>query len=62
MDAISTQLIRAAKKLAAEADRLTFRAPVAYVYNPLIYAWEGHEAYLRQYGNSRKRVEKRLGR
>jgi single-strand selective monofunctional uracil DNA glycosylase len=29
---------------------------VAYVYNPLDYAWAAHEAYLRRYGNDRKRV------
>ena len=29
---------------------------MAYVYNPLDYAWGGHELYLRRYGDSRKRV------
>jgi len=42
--------------LGAQADRLEFAAPVAFVYNPLIYAWDAHEAYLRRYGNSCKRV------
>src|SRR5262249_228666 len=56
MDSISAQLIRAAQKLSAEVDHLTFAAPVAYVYNPLNYAWKAHELYLRQYGNTRKRV------
>src|SRR6185295_1590641 len=26
------------------------------VYNPLAYAWKVHEAYLKRYGNSRKRI------
>jgi len=56
MDSTSAQLIRAAKALGEEADRLSFAPPVAYVYNPLNYAWQAHELYLRQYGNTRKRV------
>ncbi len=35
--------------------RLQFKAPVAFVYNPLDYAWAAHEAYLRKFGNTRKR-------
>jgi single-strand selective monofunctional uracil DNA glycosylase len=35
---------------------LKFGPPVAYVYNPLDYAWAAHEIYLRNYGNCRKRV------
>ncbi len=56
MDSTSAQLIRAAKKLGAEADRLKFAPPVAYIYNPLSYAWKGHELYLERYGNSLKKV------
>ena len=33
-----------------------FRAPVAYTYNPLEYAWAGHEAYVRRFGNGPKKV------
>ena len=56
MDSISQQLVRAAQSLRARVDRLKFGEPVAHVYNPLLYAWEAHEKYLRQYGNNRKRV------
>ena len=35
---------------------LEFAAPVAHVYNPLEYAWASHEAYLRLYGQGRKKV------
>lgn len=49
-------LIHAAKKLRDAAKQLRFGPPVAYVYNPLEYAWAAHEMYLRRYGNSRKRV------
>jgi len=56
LDSITNQLIRAAKTLGEEVDRLRFAPPVAYVYNPLHYAWGGHEEYLQRFGNSRKEV------
>ena len=46
----------AAKRLREAVAVLRFTAPVAHVYNPLIYAWRAHEMYLRRYGNGRKRV------
>jgi len=42
--------------LAAEAGALKFAPPVAFVYNPLDYAWPLHEAYLLRFGNTPKRV------
>jgi single-strand selective monofunctional uracil DNA glycosylase len=54
--ATSDLLIVAAKRLRDDVAELRFAAPVAHVYNPLIYAWRAHEIYLRRYGNSRKRV------
>jgi len=54
--ATSDLLIAAAKRLRQAVDYLRFAAPVAHVYNPLIYAWPAHEIYLRRYGDSRKRV------
>jgi single-strand selective monofunctional uracil DNA glycosylase len=35
---------------------LAFRPPVTHVYNPLVYAWAPHEAYLLKFGGTRKRV------
>jgi single-strand selective monofunctional uracil DNA glycosylase len=52
----SAALIAAAGRLRDAVDRLAFASPVAYVYNPLAYAWTPHEAYLRRYGGSAKRV------
>lgn len=52
----SRQLIAAARELSAQADRLTFAAPVTHIYNPLDYAWPAHELYLRKFGEGRKRV------
>src|SRR5207237_10118771 len=54
--ATSDSLIMAAKRLREAVAVLRFAAPVAHVYNPLIYAWRAHEMYLRRYGNGRKRV------
>jgi single-strand selective monofunctional uracil DNA glycosylase len=42
--------------LAAATDGLKFPPPVAYVYNPLDYAWAGHEAYIRKFARAPKRV------
>jgi len=50
------ELVAAARDLAAQANALRFAEPVAYVYNPLIYAWKAHEMYLRRFGASRKEV------
>jgi single-strand selective monofunctional uracil DNA glycosylase len=52
----SEQLIAAARRLSAQVGRLKFQPPITHVYNPLTYAWKAHEAYLRRFGNGRKRV------
>jgi single-strand selective monofunctional uracil DNA glycosylase len=49
-------LLRAAQELAVVTNALRFGPPVAYVYNPLDYAWPAHAAYLRRYGQPPKRV------
>ena len=53
---ISDQLVEAAKDLSRGVGQLRFAPPITHVYNPLDYAWEPHEQYLRRYGNSLKRV------
>ncbi|MCS6995456.1 MAG: single-stranded DNA-binding protein [Casimicrobiaceae bacterium] len=52
----STRLIEAARELAAAVEPLAFPLPVTHVLNPLSYAWGPHEAYLRRYGTTAKRV------
>ncbi len=42
----SRELERAAQTLSQRCDALRFGAPVAFTYNPLDYAWEGHRAFL----------------
>lgn len=43
-------LVEIAQTLGREAGALHFSAPVAYVYNPLEYAWAPHREYLGRYG------------
>ncbi|MEY4385413.1 MAG: hypothetical protein RLY20_696 [Verrucomicrobiota bacterium] len=49
-------LIAASRKLARELDTLKFPKPVAFVYNPLSYAWAPHAEYLNRYAIGKKRV------
>ena len=49
-------LLTAARDLRDCLHGLTFSAPVAYVYNPLEYAWEAHREYVEKYGRGKKRV------
>jgi single-strand selective monofunctional uracil DNA glycosylase len=53
---VSHPLVDSAKRLRDAVGRLRFAPPVSHVYNPLDYAWPAHEAYLRQYATSAKRV------
>ena len=55
-ESMSQQLIASARRLADAVDQLRFAEPVAYVYNPLRYAWGPHESYLRRFGSSRKKL------
>jgi len=50
------ELVRIARKLARDVDALRFAPPVVCVYNPLDYAAESHEEYLRRYGEGTGRV------
>ena len=62
MDAISAtpprlaRLLSAARELNRVLQRLRFASPVSHVYNPLSYAWEVYEAYLRRFAAGPKRV------
>lgn len=48
--------IAAARRLSQSVDRLRFAAPVTHIYNPLAYAWDAHEQYLRRMNPERTRV------
>lgn len=49
-------LATAAQALHRRLAALHFSPPVAHVYDPLGYAWNGHEAYLRRFGKGQRRV------
>lgn len=52
----SDKLIAVTRQLSKAVGQLEFDAPVTHVYNPLEYAWEPHESYLRRYGSGGGRV------
>lgn len=52
----SKTLVQAALDLRARLDHLRFGPPVVCIYNPLHYAWQVHEEYLRRYGSGRKEI------
>ena len=47
-------LIEISRRLAQQVDALRFSAPVAHVYNPLVYARRPHELYLERWGGGPK--------
>ena len=49
-------LLEVSRRLSQRVSALSFRTPVAYVYNPLEYARAPHEAYLKRYGKGPKRA------
>jgi single-strand selective monofunctional uracil DNA glycosylase len=50
------RLVDISRKLALDVEKLSFSSPIAYVYNPLVYAKVPHEAYLERWGSSPKEV------
>jgi len=52
----SAHLLVLAQELSHAVDKLRFQPPVAYVYNPLEYAWKPHHAYLTRYAKATCRV------
>lgn len=56
MSAISDAIIQSAKQLSNAINQLTFSPPITHVYNPLHYAWNAHETYLKKYANNPKQI------
>lgn len=50
------RLLEIGRRLRDECGQLEFPASVAYVYNPLAYAWAPFEQYLRRYARHRPRA------
>jgi single-strand selective monofunctional uracil DNA glycosylase len=53
---LDLDLVTVMERLKARAKRLRFGDPVAYVYNPLEYAWPVARAYFERYGKGPKEV------
>lgn len=53
---IAQRLVDAARTLSARLAPMRFSPPVSHVYNPLDYAWDPYEAYVRRFGDGKKRV------
>jgi single-strand selective monofunctional uracil DNA glycosylase len=49
-------LVTISRRLAREVDGLSFAPPVAFVYNPLLYARAPHERYLERWGSAPKEI------
>lgn len=49
-------LARAAKALSAGLSRMEFAQPVAFVYNPLVYACKPYQIYIEKFGAAPKKV------
>ncbi len=56
MQAEVEEILLAARTLSDAMDALEFEAPVAWTYNPLNYAWAGHEAYVRRFAGGQKKT------
>ncbi|MGC9450142.1 MAG: uracil-DNA glycosylase family protein [Oceanipulchritudo sp.] len=56
MPSTATALLREARVLAEACDALPFSSPVWGVYNAFDYALPGYAAYVKKYGNGRKRA------
>ncbi len=52
----AARLVEISRKLSEEVGGLRFGDPVAFVYNPLDYAWELHKQYLERFGEGTKEV------
>jgi single-strand selective monofunctional uracil DNA glycosylase len=49
-------LVAVSRRLCNAVEKLRFASPVEFVYNPLRYAREPHEAYLKRFGQHQRRV------
>lgn len=55
-DDLAGAVLRETRALSRAVDACRFPEPVAFVYNPLTYAWPLYEQYVRRWGDRPKRV------
>ena len=53
---IADQILEATDELCEALAELSFSEPVTHAYNPLVYARKPHEAFVRRFGDSAKKV------
>ncbi|CAH2224690.1 single-strand selective monofunctional uracil DNA glycosylase [Pelobates cultripes] len=53
---LASSFLQIEQELNLRLAELQFQDPVKYVYNPLLYAWDPHEKYVRTYCQSKKDV------
>lgn len=56
----SSRLINAAQRLSQEVSALSFAPPITHVYNPLDYAWAGHQAYVQRFADLASDAPKKI--
>jgi len=52
----SGRILAATRRLRRDLSGLRFAAPVSHVYDPLDHARRGHDAYVKKWGDSKRRV------
>ncbi|XP_069509357.1 single-strand selective monofunctional uracil DNA glycosylase [Ambystoma mexicanum] len=55
-DSVATRFLQVELELNLRLKALSFQEPVHYIYNPLEYAWDPHQAYVRKYCQNQKEV------
>jgi single-strand selective monofunctional uracil DNA glycosylase len=50
------EILDVSRELADSVEALSFDSPVTHVYNPLRYAWQSYETYLRRFATGTKRA------
>lgn len=53
---VADRVLAAEKKMSDALTKVRFTGLVSHVYDPLKYAWNAHEWYVNQFGNSRKDI------
>ena len=53
---LAVRVLNIERELSDQLSQLTLNPPVAYVYNPLSYAWETHSHFVTKYATSPKQI------
>lgn len=53
---ISDELLSIEERLCSQLLEIKYPSPVTHVYNPLSYASQTHQSFVRRFGNNKKRI------